>query len=100
MLVAGVMLGRLASVGLRYRCAKVGAEPVRPTEGTYTATVAQDRPGTKRRAILTNNAVVAGVVSAIVAGVISFAVAHYQDQNVARQAVSGPGSRQSKCNGE
>ncbi len=35
---------------------------------------------------LTGNALVSGVVAAIVAGVISFWVAHYQDQDAARQA--------------
>ena len=35
---------------------------------------------------LGNNALVASVVSAIVAGVISFFIAHWQDQDAARQA--------------
>ena len=88
MLAAGIILGCLASVGWRYRRVPVHAEPVRPSQGTSTGTVAQDRPRTKKRAILTNNAVVAAVVSAIVAGVISFAVAHYQAQDADRQAVA------------
>ena len=37
----------------------------------------------------TNNAVVAGIVSAIVAGTISFLVAYYQSDDAARQAVFG-----------
>jgi hypothetical protein len=89
MLAAGVILGCLASVGWRSRAkVLVQAEPVRPSQGTSTGTVAKGRPRTKKRAILTNNAVVAGVVSAIVAGVISFAVAHYQAQDADRQAVA------------
>jgi len=81
---------RLASVGLRYRRARIPAtaEPVRIGQATYAGVVSNDRLRKKTRAILTNNAVVAGVVSAIVAGAISFAIAHYQSQDSARQAIA------------
>src|SRR6476661_3228313 len=36
---------------------------------------------------ITGNALITGVVSAIIAGVISFYVAHWQSQDVARQAI-------------
>jgi hypothetical protein len=37
---------------------------------------------------ITGNALITGVVSAIIAGVISFYVAHWQSQDVARQAIA------------
>lgn len=40
----------------------------------------------KRKREITNNALVAGVVSAIVAGIIAFLVAHFQEQDAASQA--------------
>ena len=94
MLAAAFMLGGLASVGLRYRRARVPAITgqaalARPGQGTYAGTAQPGQLRKKKRGILTNNAVVAGVVSAIVAGAISFAVAHYQTQDAARQALAG-----------
>jgi type II secretory pathway pseudopilin PulG len=42
----------------------------------------------RRIAGMPSNALVSGVVGAIVAGLISFGIAHYQDQDAARQAAS------------
>jgi hypothetical protein len=74
MLAAGLLLG-----GLVLRKSRV-PEPV-------VAKIAEPAPKPKRkRDFLTNNAVIAGIVSAVVAGGISFGVAHYQSQDSARQA--------------
>ena len=49
-----------------------------------------EMPKVRRRRTggLTSNALVSGVVAAIVAGGLSFAIAHYQDQDAAEQAMS------------
>jgi hypothetical protein len=47
------------------------------------------KPRRRLQGGLTGNALVSAVIAAIVSGVISFAVAHYQDQDSARQAVTG-----------
>jgi hypothetical protein len=49
-----------------------------------------EMPKVRRRRAggLTSNALVTGIVAAIVAGVISFAIAHYQDEDATRQAMS------------
>jgi hypothetical protein len=99
LLAAGFVLGRLTSVGLRHRRARAPVTPTRAelvrqgrVTGPATASwrYAEDQPKKKRkRDLLTNNAVVAGIVSAIVAGTISFLVAYYQSHDAAKQAVVG-----------
>jgi hypothetical protein len=54
------------------------------TNWQYPANWGNPRKPRLRRA-LSNNAVVAGVISAIVAGVISLLITHYQDQDAAAQ---------------
>jgi hypothetical protein len=82
MLAAGLVLGRLAV-----------HKPRAPAPAVVRIAEPAAKPRRKRD-FLTNNAVVAGVVSAIVAGVISFLVAHYQTQDADRQAVSQASANQ------
>ena len=104
LLAVGFVLGRLANVGLRYRHARVPYARVPVTQaraelvsqsrvtGPTSASwrYADELPKKKRkRLFLTNNAALAGIVSAIVAGSISFLVAYYQGHDAARQAVVG-----------
>jgi type II secretory pathway pseudopilin PulG len=74
MLAVGLLLGRL-----------VLRKPQAPEPVVVRIAEPASKPRRKRD-FLTNNAVVASVVSAIVAGVISYLVANYQGQDAARQA--------------
>ena len=85
--VAAIVAGRISFAIAHYQ-----DQAARQAMSAQRASAAPQRemPKVTRRRTggLTSNALVSTVVAAIVAGGISFAIAHYQDQDAARQAMS------------